>query len=154
MLLAEKLRQEKILTESMLKEIVTELAPVNINKTTAEPPVTKITSLTDGLQTSHYMLKDLLGDTYSTETEALPEDTYVPVGPTYKITYVSEKGTAPNAKAVKSMANKEYTLVAGDVTSLTAEGYTFKGWYIGTTLVEAGYVINGDVTLTAQWEEA
>ena len=44
------------------------------------------------------------------------------------ITYSTEHGTAPASKQV----DKNYKLTAGDLPSLSATGFVFEGWYIGT----------------------
>ncbi len=56
-------------------------------------------------------------------------------------------------------APAEQQMAAGSAFNLpaapqAAEGYTFLGWYDGTTLYQAGaaYTVNGSVTLTARWQ--
>lgn len=39
----------------------------------------------------------------------------------------------------------------GALPTPTREGYNFVGWYNGTTLVEAGTVVNADMTVHAEW---
>ena len=40
----------------------------------------------------------------------------------------------------------------GTLPTPVKEGYTFLGWYNGETLVEAGTLVEGEMTLTAKWE--
>lgn len=61
----------------------------------------------------------------------------------YNISYSSEHGTAPEDKEVES----GYILTAEDLPTLTADGYTFKGWDKAE-----GDVITEDTTITATWE--
>ena len=63
------------------------------------------------------------------------------------ITYKSDKGKAPEAKKV----DKGYKLVDADIKALTAEGFTFDGWFNGKLQAKAGDVINANVTFTAKW---
>ena len=42
-------------------------------------------------------------------------------------------------------------LTVAQLPALTAEGYTFGGWYDGQTKAEAGYKVTKNVTLTAKW---
>ena len=64
------------------------------------------------------------------------------------ITYSTEHGTAPASKQV----DKNYKLTAGDLPSLSATGFVFEGWYIGTSKVNVGYTVNKNITLSAKWE--
>ena len=66
----------------------------------------------------------------------------------YKVSYETEHGTAP-----KSISVEEGTaLTSAQLPSLSADGYTFGGWYDGEAKAEAGsYKVTKDVTLTAQW---
>ena len=51
-------------------------------------------------------------------------------------------------------ANQTYTETENSFISLptpTRSGYTFQGWYAGSTKVSSPYKVTGDVTLTAQW---
>lgn len=69
----------------------------------------------------------------------------------YTITYVSEFGTAPDAISVEEGT----VLTAEQLPSISAEGYTFKGWFDGETQAKADeYTVTNDVTLTAEWEVA
>lgn len=66
----------------------------------------------------------------------------------YTVTYDANGG---------SVSPGSQTVEAGDFVTLptpTREGYTFKGWSDGTTTYAAGanYTIDGNVTLTAQWQ--
>lgn len=66
----------------------------------------------------------------------------------YTVTYDANGGTVTLGSE---------TVEAGDFVTLptpTREGYTFKGWSDGTATYAAGanYTVDGNVTLTAQWE--
>lgn len=65
----------------------------------------------------------------------------------YTVSYETEHGTAPERISVEEGT----VLTADQLPSLTAEGYTFGGWYDGESKVEAGYKVTKDVTLTAKW---
>ena len=68
---------------------------------------------------------------------------------TFKITYKTDKGTAPEAITVDYGTK----LSAAQLPSLTGEGLSFLGWYAGETKAEAGsYTVKADVELTAKWE--
>lgn len=67
----------------------------------------------------------------------------------YTVTYSTEQGTAPNQIEVE----ENTVLTAEQLPELTADGYTFGGWYAGETLAVAGtYTVTKDVTLVAKWE--
>ena len=63
------------------------------------------------------------------------------------VTYSTEHATAPEKLTVTDGT----ALTAEQLPALTAEGYTFGGWYDGETKAEAGYKVTKDVTLTAKW---
>ncbi|MBQ9206323.1 MAG: InlB B-repeat-containing protein [Treponema sp.] len=63
------------------------------------------------------------------------------------VTYSTEHATAPEKLTVTDGT----ALTAEQLPALTAEGYTFGGWYDGETKAEAGYKVTKDVTLTANW---
>lgn len=63
------------------------------------------------------------------------------------VTYSTEHATAPEKLTVTDGT----ALTAEQLPTLTAEGYTFGGWYDGETKAEAGYKVTKDVTLTAKW---
>ena len=65
----------------------------------------------------------------------------------YTITYVSEHGEEPVIKQVLAGT----TLAESDLPTLTAQGYVFGDWYLGSTKITAGYIVNSDLTLTAWW---
>ena len=69
----------------------------------------------------------------------------------HTITYSTEHGTAPQSKQVQSGTK----LQADDLPALTAQGYTFDGWYIGSSLItpELGFVVSSDITLTTKWTQ-
>ena len=45
-------------------------------------------------------------------------------------------------------------LVLGEDTTPTKPGYTFDGWYNGSTKIETGATVTSSMTLTAQWKAA
>ena len=63
------------------------------------------------------------------------------------VTYSTEHATAPEKLTVADGT----ALTAEQLPALTAEGYTFGGWYDGETKAEAGYKVTKNVTLTAKW---
>ena len=67
---------------------------------------------------------------------------------TYTVTYNGNGGAVSPDKVVVA-EGKVITLLPA-----TREGYSFKGWSDGTKTYAAGaeYTVNGNVTLTAQWE--
>ena len=68
---------------------------------------------------------------------------------TYSITYVTEKGTAP--ATVEGVTSLPETL-----PSLTADGFTFGGWYLDQsfeTAAAAGTALTQNVTLYAKWTQ-
>lgn len=68
---------------------------------------------------------------------------------TYKVTYQTERETAPAAIKVK----KNAVLTESQLPALTSKGYTFLGWYDSETKAEPGqYKVTKDVTLIAKWE--
>lgn len=68
----------------------------------------------------------------------------------FTVTYVSEYGKAPEAIVVEENAK----LTSEQLPSLTHEEYTFLGWCIGETVINAdSYEVKSDVTLTAKWEK-
>lgn len=77
----------------------------------------------------------------SCKTESEEETVYCTV------TYSTEHATAPEKLTVTDGT----ALTAEQLPALTAEGYTFGGWYDGETKAEAGYKVTKDVTLTAKW---
>ncbi len=65
----------------------------------------------------------------------------------YSVTYSTSHGTAPNSTRFP----KGCTLTAEDLPELTYENYDFEGWYDGNTKIEAGYVVESNLELTAKW---
>ena len=96
---------------------------------------------------------------YDGETKAEPDIFTVTKNVTLKakwsvqqftVTYKTDQGTTP--AAVTLAVNT--VLTAEQLSALTADGYTFGGWYDGETKAEAGtYKVTKDVTLTAKWEK-
>ncbi len=73
-----------------------------------------------------------------------------PTPASYTVSYSTDHGQAPQTKTVLSGT----ALTAADLPDLTAQGYVFEGWYIGTTKITEGYEVSGNITLTAKWEKA
>ena len=68
---------------------------------------------------------------------------------TYKVTYQTERETAPAAIKVK----KNTVLTESQLPALTSKGYTFLGWYDSEIKAEPGqYKVIKDVTLIAKWK--
>ena len=69
----------------------------------------------------------------------------------YTVYYETEHGTAPEAKKVLSGT----VLKPEDLPKLTADGYTFEGWYKGESLItpELQYSVHADLFLKAKWTE-
>lgn len=67
---------------------------------------------------------------------------------TYTVTYVSERGTVPPSKEVVDKT----VLDSNDLQPLTANGYTFDGWYAGNTKITGSYQVIGDITLIGKWK--
>jgi len=67
---------------------------------------------------------------------------------TYTVTYSSAHGSVPEAISVE-----ENTALSEDqLPVLSDDNASFAGWYCGNSKVEAGYVVNADLALTARWE--
>lgn len=70
---------------------------------------------------------------------------------TFKVTYKTDKGTAPSAITVDYGTK----LSAAQLPTLTVDGLLFMGWYAGETKAEAGsYTVTADVELTGKWTTA
>ena len=68
----------------------------------------------------------------------------------YKVSFVTEHGKAPTSQ------NVPYNETADDPGELTAEGYTFIGWYADEahkTKFDFSTPITGDTTIYAKWEK-
>ena len=68
----------------------------------------------------------------------------------YEVSFITEHGKAPTSQNVK------YNGTADDPGELTAEGYTFIGWYADaayTTEFNFSTPITGDTTVYAKWEK-
>ena len=95
-------------------------------------------------------------DTYSTEfdfTQPIKSNTTVYAKWTandYEVSFITEYGNAPASQNVK------YNETADDPGTLTAEGYTFIGWYTDhtcTTEFKFSTPITGDTKVYAKWEK-
>lgn len=68
----------------------------------------------------------------------------------YTVTYVTDYGTAPEAKKVFENTK----LTAEYLPELSFEGYKFIGWKIGDVLIKVNeYEVKSDITLVAKWEK-
>lgn len=67
----------------------------------------------------------------------------------YIITYVTDKGTAPEQIALAEGA----TLMEKHLPELSIDSgyYNFEGWYSEGTKIEVGYIIKKNLTLNANW---
>ena len=95
-------------------------------------------------------------DTYSTEfdfTKPITSNTTVYAKWTandYEVSFITEHGNAPTSQ------NVPYNGTAKDPGTLTAEGYTFIGWYTDhtcTTEFKFSTPITGDTKVYAKWEK-
>ncbi|MBR6079277.1 MAG: InlB B-repeat-containing protein [Treponema sp.] len=68
--------------------------------------------------------------------------------PTHTVTYSSAHGSVPEAISVE----ENTALSEGQLPVLSDDNASFAGWYLGTSKVEPGYVVNADLALTARWE--
>ena len=77
------------------------------------------------------------------------EDSPSPEVKTYKVSYQSSYGSVPDPITV----NEGTKLTAKQLSAISANGYDFSGWYIGSDKIEAdSYEITKDVTLSAKWD--
>ena len=107
----------------------------------------------DNADWAHYSVSSMLalGEFYASTLEFMEQQhDVVLVTPKteYTVTYDANGGNVTPGSV---------TVEEGDFVTLptpTLEGYTFKGWSDGTTTYAAGanYTVDGNVTLTAQWE--
>ena len=68
---------------------------------------------------------------------------------TYTITYIANRGTAPQAITVDA----DTVLSENQLPVVHNDNYNFSGWYDGNKRVEAGkYIVTKDVTLVARWD--
>ena len=65
----------------------------------------------------------------------------------YTVSYSTERGSKPAAKTY----DYNTALSASDLPQLSQHGYTFGGWYSGSTKIEAGHRLTAPLSLTAQW---
>ena len=95
-------------------------------------------------------------DNYSTKfdfTKPITGDTKVYAKWTakdYEVSFITEHGDAPDSQNVK------YNETANDPGKLTAEGYTFGGWYTDETYktkFDFSTAITGDTKVYAKWEK-
>ncbi|MBQ4235512.1 MAG: InlB B-repeat-containing protein, partial [Treponema sp.] len=68
--------------------------------------------------------------------------------PTHTVTYSSAHGSVPEAISVE----ENMALSEDQLPVLSDDNASFAGWYLGTSKVEPGYVVNADLALTARWE--
>lgn len=148
----DNLLTKKILTSNDLEEIISRYHPMEISDVvvTGEPTQTKIV-LHDGSCSYHYTIDNLNTFTYGTYVDALPADSVLVTGPYYNIAYTSAHGSEPVDKVVRAIYTGAYTLVSADVPTLTASGYSFKGWYVGAKLMSVGSTIMNASEFVAKW---
>ena len=65
----------------------------------------------------------------------------------YTVNYTTAHGSKPAAKTY----DYNTALSAEDLPQLSQYGYTFGGWYSGSTKIEAGHRLTAPLSLTAQW---
>ena len=65
----------------------------------------------------------------------------------YTVSYSTERGSAPAAKTY----DYNTALSASDLPQLSQYGYTFGGWYSGSTKITEGHRLTAPLSLTAQW---
>lgn len=65
----------------------------------------------------------------------------------YTVSYSTERGSTPAAKTY----DYNTALSASDLPQLSQYGYTFGGWYSGSTKIVAGHKLTAPLSLTAQW---
>ena len=68
---------------------------------------------------------------------------------TYRVTYRSKYGIEP--EQITGL-KKDDALTAEQLPELTADGYTFAGWYDGENEVTTEYKITGDSEFSAKWD--
>ena len=68
---------------------------------------------------------------------------------TCTITYSTQYATAPSEQTVDIGT----TLSSSHLPTLSYTGYTFAGWYIGSTQITSGYIVTANITLTAKWTQ-
>ena len=77
------------------------------------------------------------------------EDSPSPEIKTYKVSYQSSYGSVPDPITV----NEGTKLTAKQLSAISANGYDFSGWYIGSDKIETdSYEVTKDVTLSAKWD--
>ena len=82
--------------------------------------------------------------------EGLEGDDVVVAATEYTVTLDANGGTMDgNSTATRKVEGGKQV---GTLPTPTREGYNFKGWYCEGALVEAGTIVNGDMTVTAEWE--
>ncbi len=63
------------------------------------------------------------------------------------VSYSTSYGNKPETKTY----DYNTSLSAEDLPQLSQQGYTFDGWYSGSTKIEAGHRLTAPLSLTAQW---
>lgn len=77
-----------------------------------------------------------------------PAEPQKPVTPTkYTVTFNSNGGSAVASQSVESGKN------ASKPSNPTKGGYTFLGWYLGSSKYNFATAVTGNITLTAKWEK-
>ncbi|MBR5308849.1 MAG: InlB B-repeat-containing protein, partial [Clostridia bacterium] len=107
-------------------------------------------TLNENIATKDYGIDSELLMTWSETTSAGAAFGVPAPEKTYSVTYLTDKGTAPEGES-DIVEGTSYKLA----DALIADGYTFMGWSDGVTTYEAGssITITADVTFTAVWVE-
>lgn len=105
------------------------------------------------VETSEYEEGSIISQTIPAGTVVGEEDSLqvvvatAPVVVTHTVTFNSNGGSAVSSQTVESGSK------ATEPTKPTKDGYTFLGWYEGTTKYSFSTKVTYDLTLTAKWEE-
>lgn len=83
--------------------------------------------------------------------DGLEGDVVVASAVTYTVTLNANGGTMNGLETATKTVEEGKQV--GTLPTPTRDGYNFLGWYNGDTLVEAGTIVNGDMTLTASWAQ-
>ena len=116
--------------------------PVDGMKITSENLGTATTAEV-GAGYEYYIIRSYYSDSGYVNSEKF----YVNELETYTVTFDSDGGSAVAAQTVED--GKTATKPADP----TKEGYTFKGWYLGSTAYDFSKPVTGNITLTAKWEK-
>ena len=70
---------------------------------------------------------------------------------TYTVSYSSEKGVSDSSLLNPITVLENTAITAEQLPELSANGWSFEGWYDGETKVIAGYKVTKNITLVAKW---